>query len=755
MDRLTNTLRIIIHAGLYLILLTPLIVWSRFRFPHLTGKVLAFQILVEIVAVAAIVLFLLEWDLKKNRDDRPGFRFLSPLAIALIVFYVYSLVSALFGVSFRDSFWGRVDRQDGLWLLLHFLLWFLVLIWFSRHSQLKPGTGITRAKASKRPARRWKAFGILPYVNASFWVSALVSLISVSSWLIYAIWGLSPGALVTSGSARAGGTFGNPFAIGPYLLFHFFYGFSYMREVTRKDVPGAPAAARKHSGRREAEPSRLLLSMIPSSQVMILGAIVLSQTRGVILGLLLGLLVLGTASIFNRSLSFRVRVLAACALLILLGGSLGIWSLRNQQWVKDNRVLRRITDVSITETRTLQMRFLTWQSGLQGFRENPVFGWGHNNIYYVLNKHYNPEHVRFGRDFRNTEVTWWDKSHNSYVDLLVEKGLVGFALFLGLIGILARTLWQLKTRFTAVCLGGGFIAYGTSNLVAFDSFGSFLACFLIMGLMSALTTAPASFSPEKSARAAKKKKRVPTVRIGFASSLSISAILLVGFIGLYANVKTGIASAGYNRARVLFQSDAVVGLNQYNRAFTHFSPYSPRENLNCAYLIVNALITKKLDLVAGDNLDRALRLAEKSESALPSDPLVHMVLNEIYNGLGIYVDEKYLVRAEAAGDKALLLSPRRQEVMFNLGRTYVLAGKPQMAIDLNRSMIDQYPDLPRAHWLLGLALLANEEQEAAKESIEKALMIGYWFKNPEEEKTVADLFGKAGFNNLMRKLREP
>ena len=32
---------IVVAGAVYLILLTPLIVWSGFRFPHLTGKVLA------------------------------------------------------------------------------------------------------------------------------------------------------------------------------------------------------------------------------------------------------------------------------------------------------------------------------------------------------------------------------------------------------------------------------------------------------------------------------------------------------------------------------------------------------------------------------------------------------------------------------------------------------------------------------------------------------------------------------------------
>jgi tetratricopeptide (TPR) repeat protein len=245
---------------------------------------------------------------------------------------------------------------------------------------------------------------------------------------------------------------------------------------------------------------------------------------------------------------------------------------------------------------------------------------------------------------------------------------------------------------------------------------------------------------------------VSTRRIGFAASLAIAAALILGFAGLYANVQTGMASAGYNRARFFFQSNAAMGLNQYNAALSHFSPYRPREGLNCAYMIVNAIVTNRLDRMGGDNLARALRLAREAESALPQDPLVYMVLNEIYNGLGIYVDEMYLVRAEEAGNRALQLSPRRQEVMFNLGRTYVLAGKPQMAVDLNRAMIAQYPELPRAHWLLGLALMASEEPEAAKESIEKALKMGYWFKNPEEEKTVTDLFGKAEFNELMRRI---
>ena len=75
----------LVEVVLFLILLTPLLVWHGFLFPHLTAKVIVFQVLVEIASAAALTLILLQirrpahprkWHLTPPWfADRSGWRF--------------------------------------------------------------------------------------------------------------------------------------------------------------------------------------------------------------------------------------------------------------------------------------------------------------------------------------------------------------------------------------------------------------------------------------------------------------------------------------------------------------------------------------------------------------------------------------------------------------------------------------------------------------------------------------------------------
>ena len=173
MSKLELYLSKIVKYGLYAILLTPLAFWPKALFPFLTPKFILFQILVEIVFGAWIIMKL---DFKNW------------LVIALVLFFAISFVSALFGVDFSRSFWGLGARMTGLFAELHFLAWFLVLVSFLKNKE------------------EWNR-----YINFSFVVALIVA---ATAFYQNPKWGLSFGY----------GIFNNPTFVAPYLIFHFFWG---------------------------------------------------------------------------------------------------------------------------------------------------------------------------------------------------------------------------------------------------------------------------------------------------------------------------------------------------------------------------------------------------------------------------------------------------------------------------------------------------------------------------------------------------
>jgi len=182
MSKLEFYLNRIVGYGLYAILLTPLAFWPKALYAFLTPKFLLFQILVEIVFCAWLILQMI--DSRNQSCLRRNY-----IAVALFGFFVVSFVSAIFGVDFTRSVWGIGARMTGLFAELHFLAWFLMLVSYFKNDR-----------------KEWNY-----YLNFSFAVSILVAL---SAFYQNTQWHLVPGYTI----------FSNPTFVAPYFLFHFFWG---------------------------------------------------------------------------------------------------------------------------------------------------------------------------------------------------------------------------------------------------------------------------------------------------------------------------------------------------------------------------------------------------------------------------------------------------------------------------------------------------------------------------------------------------
>ncbi len=194
----------IIKYGLYAILLTPLAFWPKALFPFLTPKFILFQILIEIVFGAWLILFIKRGFTRIWADLRGNY-----IALALLLFLSVSIVSAIFGIDFSRSFWGIGARMTGLFAELHFLIWFLVLV-----SVFKRGTTRTEADQRgnfQRESASYPHLSAISYLNFSFVIALMVA---ATAFYQNPKWGLSFGY----------GIFNNPTFVAPYLIFHFFWG---------------------------------------------------------------------------------------------------------------------------------------------------------------------------------------------------------------------------------------------------------------------------------------------------------------------------------------------------------------------------------------------------------------------------------------------------------------------------------------------------------------------------------------------------
>ncbi len=212
-----------------------------------------------------------------------------------------------------------------------------------------------------------------------------------------------------------------------------------------------------------------------------LAAIVYTQSRGPLLGLLAGIFVyLALLGLVRRQvwLTWLTAALAACAILFLV-----LFNTVESSWLNRLRevpIVGRLGKVLQTEEGTGKVRVLiwegaaemiTWHAPLEFPGEDggpdvfnalrPIIGYGPESMYVAYNRFYPPELAHYEK--RNASP---DRSHNETFDALVMTGGVGFLVYMlvfsgifyyGLKWLaIVREEWE-KWTFLGLWIGGGLV----------------------------------------------------------------------------------------------------------------------------------------------------------------------------------------------------------------------------------------------------------------------------------------------------------
>ena len=118
-DRLIPLTVVIMRLLLLGVLFMPLIVSTSTFFPFVVGKAVYSRIMIELAFILwlPIIVTSREFRLPKNL-----------ILIAMAIYILVSIVSAIFGVSFNASFWSTYERMQGLLDLIHWFAYSLMLI---------------------------------------------------------------------------------------------------------------------------------------------------------------------------------------------------------------------------------------------------------------------------------------------------------------------------------------------------------------------------------------------------------------------------------------------------------------------------------------------------------------------------------------------------------------------------------------------------------------------------------------------------
>jgi len=114
-----KTYKLILKIGVLLAFVSFIFVFSHFYFPYVTTKQIFFNILVEILIVFWLAMII------KYPHTRPQ---KSWITFGMIAFFLVLLISCFTGVDFNLSFWGDLERMLGWFDIIHFLLYYLIVI---------------------------------------------------------------------------------------------------------------------------------------------------------------------------------------------------------------------------------------------------------------------------------------------------------------------------------------------------------------------------------------------------------------------------------------------------------------------------------------------------------------------------------------------------------------------------------------------------------------------------------------------------
>lgn len=708
MSKLEFYLNRIIKYGLYAILLTPLAFWPRALYAFGTPKFILFQVLVEIIFTAWVILSIYRSGFMRILADlRRNY-----IALAILGFLAVSFISAIFGVDFQRSFWGIGARMTGLFTELHFLAWFLVLISFFR----------LKSDFSRSPTSRSPEVGLqIPksdfssYLNFSFFVSILVAL---SAFYQNTGWIMAWGSTV----------FNNPTFVAPYLIFHFFWGI-YQTIKSTFDVKNSPTS--------NVDWKKWFFG---AGAAFILFVILLGHVRGAILGLLAGILLLGFFLIFSDTIRRYFKIALTALFTLLFIGLFILWIFRDSQIIQNVSILKRLTQFSLTET-TAQTRILAWQAALKGFADRPILGAGPENFNYLFNVHYNPSFLKFGGG--GFGETWFDKPHNAFLEVLAEIGIVGGLAYIFVWFSVAFYLFKLfkhnqtntsiipimEAKLLSFILASAFTAYLGSVFFAFDSFGSWFGLYLMLALLvSQNNPNDANYYPNN-----------PNKNLNLKKLFGVFGLVLVFglFYVNYSILRANIADADALR---IFPRDPAQGIVLFKKSLSYFSPYKSEYQFDLIASVAGA-IEKGMPMPnLEETVNFSLGEADKAVAAHPKDAAKYTDMVRIYNILGTKGrDPEILAQAEVFGNKSLELSPQRQETLYYLARTALLENDAPSAIILAKQAVLADPDVKQSHWYLGLAYIANSQIREGIAEIKKAMELGYRPKNQNETDFIKSL----------------
>lgn len=552
------------------------------------------------------------------------------------------ILGTIFSVDVSRSFWSNFERMEGLLGHLHLLAYFLVL------------TGVNRNEKDW-----WRFF------NISF-----ISSLMVGS---YAIMQLAGAKEIHQGGTRIDATLGNATYFAVYLLFHVFLALYYFL---------------KSSG---------LAWKITYAALFLIDAFFVYQTatRGAVLGLFGGLFLFVILFSFT-STDARARKISYGAIALMLILASGFYFAKDTQIVKGNHTLARVRNISINDD-DAKARFHIWGISIKSIKERPLTGWGPENFSVVFSKYYDPR--LWSRE------PWFDRAHNVFFDWLVQGGILGLLVYLGIyvssVWLLFKKYFEKKISYVELSVFIGLLAgFFFQNIFVFDQLTSYILILAIFAYLNFLVTKDAP-SPA-------------VVKVSQGAQYVWSSAIVIGLIfSIYIfNVKPILANTTLLSALDSANNGKFQDAQNLFRRAINLSPLGRREARE-QYSHFATLIASRQEIpeaIRRSALEDAAKEAKLQVEDSPQDARSFLFLGSVYEAAGRNAE------AFEAFKKAYELSPTKQQIAFLVAQYYINQNNLDEAVKIAKAAAESdrtYYDAVRN--LISLEIYAGKFDEARME----------------------------------------
>ncbi|MBI1888489.1 MAG: O-antigen ligase family protein [Candidatus Spechtbacteria bacterium] len=611
---LSRILEKIIMGGILFILALPVLGdYGLTLFP--LGRDVIFKLIVEFLILAVFLKKILD-----SRESPPGqenrldfSKILSPLALSLLAFFIVMTLATLASVQPEFSLWGNIYKNQGLLTWIHYLLFFVLLLTFLKNP------------------RHWR-IGLYLMI----WIATAVSLIAVFQ-------------LLQNGMAfRAFSTLNNSNYLASYLLLISPVSFAFFLEK-----------------------KSFLLGISSLLQFI---ALISTQARGAILGIIAATLVFATLYLIYQKKATKRKVLAFVAVPFLTLLACYALLVFTPQGEKIQRKLPAFTNRFLSIQGFLSSsapRLEAWRAGLKGILEKPLLGYGPENFFVAYDQFYSGflDHTGSLEKDGSLWESWFDKAHNFIFDIGATSGLLGLfayaSMFIFAMYILFKNLFTLQgTKLISIGLISSLVGYLVQNLLGFDT--------TVTGICLMFFFAYSLFLDPRGKTYTTAPLRQGIWLFGF--------IIVTFFFAVSLKIHFDILKANYqlNRAEILAQKgrmDDAFGAFEKGLAY-HSPPINP--NLRRRYAVISlayydavkkhceSAVDEKCEQLFADSkkyLARALVLQqENAAKEWPRFTRNYIYAAQISHILGDYENSDIFFK------KALELSPHRASISTEWSR---------------------------------------------------------------------------------------